>query len=82
MEERDRRERDQDEKDFEHDSKELELACKRKPSRRVDDAPDLMHQRGEGAENFGMYNMSALFGDKNSLKSKFVIFLKRNACSK
>lgn len=74
-EERDRRERDRDEKDFEHDSRDLELTRKRKPSHRVDDdTPELMHQ-GEGAENFGMYCMSASFGDKNSLKSKFVIFL-------
>ncbi|KAI0488543.1 hypothetical protein KFK09_028379 [Dendrobium nobile] len=70
-EERDRRERDRDEKDFEHDSRDLELTRKRKPSHRVDDdTPELMHQ-GEGAENFGMYCMSASFGDKNSLKSVY-----------
>ncbi|XP_020586543.1 paired amphipathic helix protein Sin3-like 4 [Phalaenopsis equestris] len=68
LKKRDSRKRDRDEKDFEHDSCELELARKRKSSRHVD-GPELVHQGGEVAENFGMYNMFASFGDKNSLKS-------------
>ncbi|KAK8956962.1 Paired amphipathic helix protein Sin3-like 4 [Platanthera zijinensis] len=70
-EELDRRERDQGEKDSEHDRRDLELTRKRKPSRRVDDAPGLMHQ-GEGAESFGMYSMStSSFVDKKALKSVY-----------
>lgn len=45
---------------------------KRKSSRRVDDSPsEIPHQGGEGAENFGVYSMTASsYDDKNALKSE------------
>lgn len=73
-EDRDRRDRERDDKDLEHDSRDLDNGQRRrKPSsRRVDDSVgELLHQGGDSAENFGMYNISASsFDDKNALKSK------------
>ncbi|KAG1342737.1 hypothetical protein COCNU_05G009660 [Cocos nucifera] len=74
-EDRDRRDRERDDKDLEHDSRELDNGQRRrKPSsRRVDDSVgEHLHQGGESAENFGMYNISASsFDDKNALKSVY-----------
>ncbi|XP_010936783.1 paired amphipathic helix protein Sin3-like 4 [Elaeis guineensis] len=74
-EDRDRRDRERDDKDLEHDSRDLDnVQRRRKPSsRRVDDSVgEHLHQGGESAENFGMYNISASsFDDKNALKSVY-----------
>ncbi|XP_072965914.1 paired amphipathic helix protein Sin3-like 4 [Typha angustifolia] len=74
-EDRDRRDRERDEKDLEHDSKDLDSAQRRRkpPSRRVEDSvAEQMHQGREGAENCGMYSISASsFDDKNALKSVY-----------
>lgn len=75
-EERERRDRDRDEKDLEHDGRDLDGGQRRrnKPSsRRIEDSlTEQTHQQGgEGAENFGMYSISASsFDDKNALKSE------------
>ncbi|CAA6665487.1 unnamed protein product [Spirodela intermedia] len=71
---RDRRDREREDKDLEHDVREMENAHrKRKSSRRVDDSPsEVPHQGGEGAENFGVYSMTASsYDDKNALKSVY-----------
>ncbi|XP_020097203.1 paired amphipathic helix protein Sin3-like 4 [Ananas comosus] len=76
-EERERRDRDRDEKDLEHDGRDLDGGQRRrnKPSsRRIEDSlTEQTHQQaGEGAENFGMYSISASsFDDKNALKSVY-----------
>ncbi|PKU86623.1 paired amphipathic helix protein Sin3-like 4 isoform X1 [Dendrobium catenatum] len=70
-EERDRRDGDRDEQDMEHDCKDLEIHLKRKPSRRVDESTDQRHQ-GEGADEFGMYNIAgSSVDDKNAMKSVY-----------
>ncbi|MQL90415.1 hypothetical protein Taro_023015, partial [Colocasia esculenta] len=71
---RDRKDRDRDDKDLENDIRDMENALrKRKSSRRVDDSvTETSLQGGDGAENFGIYSMSASsYDDKNALKSVY-----------
>ncbi|PKA53860.1 Paired amphipathic helix protein Sin3-like 4 [Apostasia shenzhenica] len=69
--ERDKRDRERDEKDMEYDIRDLDMPRKRKPSRRLDESADQIHQI-EGAENFGIYSMSgSSFDDKNAIKSVY-----------
>lgn len=73
-EDRDRRERERDDREFEHDgSRDFNMQRfphKRKPSRRLDDSADQLHQGGDGDENFGVHPISSSYEDKGSLKSE------------
>uniref|UniRef100_A0A1D1YVS6 Paired amphipathic helix protein Sin3-like 3 n=2 Tax=Anthurium amnicola TaxID=1678845 RepID=A0A1D1YVS6_9ARAE len=71
---RDRKDRECDDKDLENDIRDMDNAQrKRKSSRRVDDSvTETSHPGGEGAENFGVYSMSASsYDEKNALKSAY-----------
>ncbi|KAG6713221.1 hypothetical protein I3842_05G141700 [Carya illinoinensis] len=74
-EDRDRRERERDDREFEHDgSRDFNMQRfphKRKPSRRIDDSADQLHQGGDGDENFGVRPISSSYEDKGSLKSMY-----------
>ncbi|XP_058115500.1 paired amphipathic helix protein Sin3-like 4 isoform X2 [Magnolia sinica] len=75
---KERKRRDRDDKDLEHDSnRELDnmqrFSNKRKPGRRGDDfAAEQLHPGGEGAENFGVHPVSgSSYDDKNALRSVY-----------
>lgn len=67
--ERDVRDRERDDRDFEHDGNRDMQQFPYKTKRFEDSAVEQLHQSGEGDENFGM---RASHDDKNAVKSEFL----------
>lgn len=72
-EDRDRREWERDDKDFDHDGMQ-HMPHKRKSARRVEDSvADQTDQGVEGAKNFEFHSVSSSYDDKRAFKSKYLV---------